>query len=787
MDKIAACFIVESDKRAKEFEKALESIKPHVDEIFVTTNNRPDKKIRELCKKYDCRHSFLAWDRNFAEQRNFNFDQAVKAGYEYIFWMDSDDTIEGGENLRKLVESWPKGLDMILVEYDYANDGIYKVAGHKRERLIKYSPERMKWVGRIHEQIICNNGAGQSLVTDDFKVVHHSKNSDSLEDSVETARRNIDILLLELKEQGDNPDPRTLIQLGRAYTGTEEFHLAVPYLERYIPLSGWDEERYEAICLLGQCMIGMDKEDLAEKFYYRAIMEMHNRYQAYEGIIRIYYNRENWEKVAFWFETMARVPQPRTTHLTMDMSVKMRTKGMYVHALFGMNQYEKAIQIWGEILEDYEDHPDIKSEHPKIMEVFYTQMALDSTKKLINYMSRYKRRNIAGVIEALPDDLQHNPEIIEARNALVPPKVHADNEVTIFCGGIGLEEWAYPSIFTGIGGSEEAVVNVAEQLTKLGYKVTVYNNCGSLMGEYGGVKYLPYYEVNQADRFNIFISWRDPNPLGMVTAKKKWLWLHDVPVPEHYDKETVSNIDKIIVLSQYHRSLLPDVVDEKFLISRNGVGMSNFNGEVVKNPNKIIYTSSPERGLDNFLAIAAEVKKEMPHVEFEAYYGWQNNDAVRSGDPEYEEWKEETNRKIEELGMPAYTRLSHKEIATKMMESGIWLYPTTFPEISCIAAMKAQVAGAWPICTDHAALAETVKFGNKIKSKFKDNEPMDEQTIQKFVSLVKERLTAEDLKRIEDDRFVMMDWARENYDWKGVAEQWDKEWKNEGNSSNTSL
>ena len=44
-----------------------------------------------------------------------------------------------------------------------------------------------------------------------------------------------------------------------------------------------------------------------------------------------------------------------------------------------------------------------------------------------------------------------------------------------------------------------------------------------------------------------------------------------------------------------------------------------------------------------------------------------------------------------------------------MKTARIWLYPTRFDEISCVAAMEAQAAGLCAVTTDSAALAETMK------------------------------------------------------------------------------
>jgi hypothetical protein len=45
----------------------------------------------------------------------------------------------------------------------------------------------------------------------------------------------------------------------------------------------------------------------------------------------------------------------------------------------------------------------------------------------------------------------------------------------------------------------------------------------------------------------------------------------------------------------------------------------------------------------------------------------------------------------------------------------VWAYPTNFSETYCISALEAQAAGAIPVTTRIAALAETVRCGTLLE------------------------------------------------------------------------
>lgn len=154
-------------------------------------------------------------------------------------------------------------------------------------------------------------------------------------------------------------------------------------------------------------------------------------------------------------------------------------------------------------------------------------------------------------------------------------KVAAENEITYYAnfGGPALEKWSPKRLKTGIGGSELAVIMLSNMWQKMGYKVTVYGDPGLERGYHNGVLYLPWYEFNRNDYYNIFIHWRFPRNSEMsrhIMSRRYYLDLHDVwneeDVLPHID-----SIDGIFVKSKYHRNIAPNIPDEKFHIIGNGV------------------------------------------------------------------------------------------------------------------------------------------------------------------------------------------------------------------------
>ena len=159
MSKIALCMIVKSDEEEKSLRRGLNSVAPYVDGIFITTTAKPNKKIIKLCKEYGAVHSYFEWVHHFSKARNFNFSQ-VPPEYEWIFWMDADDVLQGGQTLRDAVQiAEQNNIKAVFARYLYQVDldekGNIKeiLIEHLRERLIR-NDGTFEWVAPIHETLI---------------------------------------------------------------------------------------------------------------------------------------------------------------------------------------------------------------------------------------------------------------------------------------------------------------------------------------------------------------------------------------------------------------------------------------------------------------------------------------------------------------------------------------------------------------------------------------------------------------------------------------------------------
>ena len=180
------------------------------------------------------------------------------------------------------------------------------------------------------------------------------------------------------------------------------------------------------------------------------------------------------------------------------------------------------------------------------------------------------------------------------------------------------------------------------------------------------------------------------------------------------------------------------------------------------------YFSSADRGLDVLLDLIPQIEEKLGRKVTSCWaYGWNVYDKFHAKNPEKMKWKYQQIVKMGKVGMEAKGRLSHEELAKLMKETDVWAYPTSFPEIHCITALKAQAAGCRPITSGHAALQETV-FYPEVEVENIDEKP---EELAKFVDRVVETLrTPRDEAQLEKHAEMVKNLT----DWSEVAKVWDK-------------
>lgn len=138
-------------------------------------------------------------------------------------------------------------------------------------------------------------------------------------------------------------------------------------------------------------------------------------------------------------------------------------------------------------------------------------------------------------------------------------------------GAPHVERWDGRCVERGIGGSETAVVRLAEAWARRGYQVTVHCDCGRALA-HRGVRYRPYWSFNWHDRFSVLILWRSPHLLDLpLRARHLALDLHDLPQPRDWTPARIKRVDTVFFKSRFHRQTLPELPSSKAVVISNGI------------------------------------------------------------------------------------------------------------------------------------------------------------------------------------------------------------------------
>ncbi len=280
-----------------------------------------------------------------------------------------------------------------------------------------------------------------------------------------------------------------------------------------------------------------------------------------------------------------------------------------------------------------------------------------------------------------------------------------------------------------------------------------------------GVEYLPVSELEGYLRTvepSAHIAWRHSSRL---TKAPSYVWCHDL-VCQGADRS--ENYDKIIALSGFHKSYLIEanrVKEEKIVLGFNGIDPENFKSKFEKDPLKVVFSSSPDRGLIQTIEICRIARESSGlDIKLHCFYGFDNMRKGGQG-----EWADRIEAKIKENSFVTMHGQVTKEVLMQhFKEAAVWLYPADFIETYCITAIESLCAGTWPIVRRMGALPYTLKEAiEKDMCDFLDVEAKDESSFKIWADAL--------VEAIKEEKWRMVKVDPEMYSWERVADHFIKE------------
>ena len=370
---IALAMIVKDE--ADKLRRCLQSAAPFVDAIYITHTGEGEG-VKRVCDEFKAHYStgsfrhtadqamvdwlkeFFGYDPQtkvgdalfrFDEARNFNFGQVPKE-VDFILWLDADDVLRRGENLRRVAQvAREHGIEATYFNYLYQVELLqddppivkHVLIEHLRERLVVNSGV-YKWIAPIHETLI-EQKPTRKTDNYDCDVVHLASD----EDRVASLQRNLKTLELAIY-QSKGKDPRHVYYLAKALYDlrTPEYdEKLIPLINRYLwgeDKSGWPEERAQACEYLAEVYRRNGQLNNAVKAAMNGLIEEPNNPSLYLCLASTYLVKNEWERALFWAKQATGIPAKKTTLVRNPKDLQIRTLEVIYNACLNLSQIDEA-------------------------------------------------------------------------------------------------------------------------------------------------------------------------------------------------------------------------------------------------------------------------------------------------------------------------------------------------------------------------------------------------------------------------------------------------------------
>jgi glycosyltransferase involved in cell wall biosynthesis len=715
----------------KNINRFLDSVEGCFDEIIFCDTGSKDK-TKEIAVERGCKLVEFEWCNDFAKARNYAFSHATS---DFIMWMDLDDVLFQRDNFMEWKKSAMEHADLWFNTYHYTVDKDQNpIVSFMRERVVKRDLNP-KWKYALHE--------GLDLKKEwkpDFAVSWAVKHLRDGEDLLKDRSRNINILE-GLREKGEL-DARLQFYYGKELFENQKQDQAIVEFENVIKRA--DLEMHDRMlahqygCYSAQYLGDLIKDDMKEqkhRWYDRAIEF------ALAGLKLDTNRAEFYVGAGDSFLKKGDLKSALPLYSAAKNCINMNEGSPYTGAIFNFRDC-------------YGLMPSIQMS--KIL-VHFGKMD-EAEREAKECFDKYKH----------PEALTILNEIIRMKPLVTLENGQTDNEdIVITCPpnqAYPFDEELYKS--KGMGGSETALIEMARHLkTKTGRNVLVFNARTEDMVAESGVVYKSNAKVNEyfyAHRPKVHIAWRHNIQL---TKGKTYLWCHDLVTGT---VEIRHNFDKMLCLSEFHKSYVTGkqgVPGEKIIVTRNGIPSRKFDfvGKE-KNPNKLVWMSSPDRGLDRAMLVCDIVRRQFPDIELHVYYGLENLEKYGMKD-----LADRLNVMMSERPYVKYHGFTEQnKMYQEVSDAVIWIHPCNFIETFCITALEMEALKIFPVTRRLGALANTLsEFEQKGQAVMLDHDCVTPEQIEAYANEVKAALVDKKWERLNNFNF-------EHHDWASVADDWIK-------------
>jgi glycosyltransferase involved in cell wall biosynthesis len=709
----------------------LESVVDHFDEfVFTDTGCKDDTRkilesfgelVRERGKAFAL--TDFAWCDDFAKARNANFKAATG---KWRFFLDTDDVLVGGHNLRSLIEKTEKEhpyVEGLFISYDY--DVLEELP---TLRLLKWG-SHWNWTDAIHERLVSNkplpNNALANIENKDTLCVKHRRKSE--EDKDRALRRNA---VIARRDYETTTDKDYKARLARTIAMELKLDGKLAECRPYLKEVG---ATYPTLPEGRHAYSDLSRLEANDGNLHSALKYAKLAGPAYEAIV--YHAMGEWVK-CIEAATKSSVAGQQTTH-----------EGFLFEKVFApICMADAAAHL---------DYP------------------AGGVEKVINSV-RGDLRTHKAVGDAVMSIRKH----IDRITILVPqtPQPFDWSSTNTMLGG-SEEAVVYLT---------RALAQLGRNVRV--YGILPPTSLGGI--DPWGVEWRDFKDFDVDDEHGVLVIWRATGlvkhlietQIRRLKAKKEGdeaafapagignssFWLHDMSIgvaDPRTANAILKGVSSVIVLSDHHQKCiersLPSEHNVKFVKLANGIVGKDFGfGEAAdptplmaslpKKANKIVYTSCPSRGLRTLLWAWPKVKQACPDAYLDIYYDWS---MLQRFQPAVYQDVMSRYEAVRHLDVHHHGGVGHQELYEAMSDANVWAYShyeSTDVETFCISAVKATAIGCHVLTAPNGALPEVAPDATFV--------PEAVNYADALIAAIQNPMSSEDRLRLAKDAVAKFDW-----------------------------
>ena len=661
-------------------------------------------------------------NRTLALERAFN-----KTDLLLVF--DADDEIHGTIAIP---------TEVVFDEY-HLKFGVPKSGMNYTRTQIINNRKRFKYLSVLHEFISCQEAspARTCILNGDYYLISGrsgSRNKDPnkyLKDATILATAHAVALA-----KGDDLYKRYAFYCANSYRDCGRHEDAIKWYKITLSQDNWAQEKYLSCLYIHQCYESLNQTEHGYFYLVKAFSYDNERVECLYPLI-VHYCCENMNEIAYNYFRMVKLSTPQNN--AGKLFVETDKVGFYVPYYMiivadRVGDRECGIRMYEIIFK--EKHRTFSAWHLRNLmhnlKFFINHVKPDA----LNTFTALANEYLKFVIDnGVPVSTFENLSIVMTplhKEKIKGKCAFKNSRNLLFYPGYCDAHWNYSKMKLGaLGGSEKAVAHLSKEVGVMWGRekgMTIYvagDVCAEELAEFN-VVYVPMKdlpELLKKTEFHTVICSRYISFLELhgnaCSFYQFYIWAHDTRLLSYgcglSDAAIIQKwadcIDGCVCQTQWHADQYIEVypaLKPKMTTINNGIDLELFplSASKPKQAEKFVYTSRTERGLARVLDLWPEVVAALPHATLvvSTYEAFPCNDDERRIEARIESLNREfPDNRIQHVG-----KLNPAQLYAELSTAEYWLYPTNWPETSCITAMEMLMSGVICLYYPLAGLKDTM-------------------------------------------------------------------------------